>query len=295
MTVNVLSRKAMLAQLSISRWGARRFDDVATNEVLDKHSAKRDVGLFTKRLLAKPAMAEIHRVTAQARAYHHEHTSPWLDDGIRILPNVFYMTYAAKLGEFDAAFWHAVAEFVRQYPKFVEEARIELGSLFVANDYPKASRIKERFSFGVVILPCPDSSDFRSDLDTDVLDDIKTDMNARMEQQLRLTMKDTAERIVETVGHMAERLKAYKPGDKAKGKKTEGHFRDSLVEHVRDLAELLPAFNLADDPRLTAIHKRIMEELCPHEADALREDARKRKRVQASAEQILKDVSTFLT
>ena len=127
-------------------------------------------------------------------------------------------------------------------------------------------------------------------LDADTIEDIKRELEATSDSVLNGAMKDTAKKIAEVVGHMAEKLKTY--GTSAKGKKN--FFTGSLVENVRELADLLPAFNLTNDPNLDAITDRIKRELCVEEAKELRENEAARATVQASAEDILKDVEGLL-
>ena len=57
---------------------------------------------------------------------------------------------------------------------------------------------------------------------------------------------------------------------------------------------MLPAFNFTNDPSLDAITDRIKRELCVEEAKELRENEVVRATVQASAEDILKDVEGLL-
>jgi hypothetical protein len=104
-------------------------------------------------------------------------------------------------------------------------------------------------------------------------------------------MKTTGRQIIETVGHMADKLKEYKNGGDDSPRK---FFLDSLVENVRELADLLPAFNLTDDPKLTGITKRIAKELCAEDAKSLRKNDAARVAVAKSADEIVKEVSKFL-
>lgn len=291
--VNILARKALLTQLSISRWGARRFDDGARDEVTTKHGAKRDVALVTKRLLAKEAMADIHRIAGQARVYHAEHTQPWKYDGVGILPTALYTSYGSWMGEKRDEFFAAVAKFVADYPRFVKEAEKELGTLFKQADYP--TNVRSEFSFSITFFPMPDSSDFRCDLDADDLKALKIHADGWVDEQLRESMSDVGQRITTVVGNLSKRLKAYKPADKKKGKKAEHSFRDSLVEHVKELAELLPAFNLADDPKLANVTKAIQERLADLDPEVLRESTDVRKKAVKEADDILKKVAEFLS
>lgn len=293
--VNVLSKKAVLANFTTSIWGMRRFDKGAAEEILKKHQADNQAGLFTKRLLNKKAMQNVHSIMRAARAYHMQHTLPWMDDGVRILPATLILEYKPQMEKFKAECFQAVGEFVKDYPEYVKQAKKELGSLFKESDYPSAAEVRRRFGFETIITPCPDVTDFRADLDPDLIAEISKDLDVRLDGLLDSALKDAASRISDTVGHMVERLKAYKPGNKEKGKKVEGKFHDSLIEHVRDLAKLLPAFNLSNDPKLESLNKRILKELCPNEPDALREDDALRRKVVKEAEAILKQVSEFMS
>jgi hypothetical protein len=165
--------------------------------------------------------------------------------------------------------------------------------MFDQRDYPSRHDIRALFVLDVKIMPCPDAGDFRVDLAEEHAADIRADVEARVREALDDAMRDTRERILKVVGHMAERLRAYRPAGK-RGDKTEGAFRDSLVDNVRDLAALLPAFNLTNDPLLDRIAEKIRRDLCAHDAETLRQSPTRRKATAERAEAILKDVSEFL-
>jgi hypothetical protein len=292
--VNILARKAVLANLSMSSWGVRRFEDSVAEEIMTKHQADKKLGLFTKRLLNKGAMKDIRQIRTAARIYHNTMTLPWRDDGVRILPTVSYLEYAQQMGKFEREFETAVNKFVKDYPSHIKQAKTELGTLYNEEDYPPAAVVRKRFSLKVDIDPCPDSSDFRAELDPELLKDLGKDLDKRMEEMLNEAVKDAAERVTTVVKHMIERLKSYKPADKKKKSKVEGKFHDSLVENLRELAKLLPSFNLNNDPKLEAIHQLLLKELCIHDPDTLREDVVVRKQTVKKAEDILKKVQEFL-
>jgi hypothetical protein len=86
---------------------------------------------------------------------------------------------------------------------------------------------------------------------------------------------------------MSEKLREYKGEDRT-------FFTASLVENVRELADLLPAFNLTNDPVFDGFAKRIQRELCAEDAKTLRENDKVREVVQKSADDILRDVTALL-
>lgn len=291
---NLLSQKAVLAGLSISGWSARALDRKVTDDTNKRHNATTDAGRFNKLLISAEAMKDINLISGQARSYHYTMTQPWFDEGSRILPTALYAEYAAKVRGFRQDYAKAADAFAKAYPDLKEQRKAALGSMFKEADYPSCDDIRARFEFDLKVMPCPDAADFRTDLAKEHAEDIRADVEARMKEALDIAMKEPVRRIIEVVGKMAERLKAYKPAKPGSGKRTEGIFNDSLVYNIRDLVQLLPAFNLAGDKALDAIIARMKTDLCKEEPGYLRDDAKLRKAVAAKAEAILADAQQFM-
>lgn len=287
-----LSEKAVVAALNISRWTAHRIDKTATSEVNAKHKAQSDAGRYNKMLVAKVHFAKINDVFNEARALHWRMTQPWGDNGSRILSNELYVDYATQMRKLKNKFDEAADKFVKEYPRMVEGARQRLGTLFRKEDYPDQSRIRKKFEFDLTVMPCPDEDDFRIELSEVHAKEIREDLASKMETATSVAMRDAGQRAMTVVEHMIARLSEYKPSTDVG--EAEGVFRDSLVNNIRDLVQLLPAFNLAGDDRLDEITERLRKELCAHDASALRIDDQAREATVKSAESILKQVKQFM-
>jgi hypothetical protein len=288
-----LSRKATLVSVVISQWTARKLDKKVTKEINQSHGAAEDAGRYNKLLIEASRMAKLNGLVSQARNLHYRMTKPWCDEGLRILPNVLHEKFASEFRKIKRDFDRAADEFCRDYPDYVRERKRALNGLFDPKDYPDADEIRDKFKLETRTFPVPDAGDFRSDvLDEDTVEDIRRELVDTSERVLDDAMKDSVDQIVKVVGHMAEKLKAYKTTTGEKGKTT--FFTASLVDNVRELADLLPAFNLTNDPKFDQVAARIKRELCVEDADALRDNDDARKSVQKSAEDILKDVSKLL-
>jgi hypothetical protein len=288
-----LSRKAVLVAVNISMWTARRLDKKVTDEVNQAHNASADAGRYNKLLLNAERLKRLTELVSRARDLHYRMTKPWADEGPRILPNVLYAKFTGQFREIKRDFHTAADDFCRDYPIFVEEAKQRLNGLWKAEDYPSADEIRTKFKLDLTFMPLPEADDFRSDvLDADTVADIRAEITAASEQAEVRSTRDTVDQITKVVGHMAKKLGEYKTNGEGEGRK---FFTDSLVANVRELADLLPAFNLQDDPALTAITERIKHELCAEEAPVLRNNDDVRAVVQKSAEEILADVSRFMS
>ena len=209
-----LSSRAMLCSLSISMWSARKHDPEASEEIAQRHGAQADAGRYHKVLLAKAAFAEIQKIVSDARQEHYFMTLPWDDNGYRVLPAAAYMDHAEKMRELSSRFEPAVEALAMQFGQLVEEARVRLGGLFRAEDYPSPEELWSKFSFETKVMPLPDAGDFRVTLGDEEKDRIKRQITAAVEVSLQVASRELWQRLYEAVSHLAERLQSYKVTEK---------------------------------------------------------------------------------
>jgi hypothetical protein len=285
-----LSRKATLVSVAISQWTARKLDKRVTDKVNRENNASKDAGRYNKLLIEAKRLEKINGIVSKARRLHYTMTKPWCDEGMRILPNVLHGKFADEFRVLKREFNDAADEFCHEYPRFVEERKRALVTLFNAKDYPSVSEIRSKFTLETKVFPVPEADDFRSDvLDADTIEDIKREIAETSDKVLDGAMADTKQQLVKLIGHMSEKLASYKA---KKGKRD--FFTDSLVGNVRELADLLPAFNFNADPAFDQLVARIQRELCIEDAETLRQNDGVRVAVKKSADSILKDVESLL-
>lgn len=291
-----LNERALLIKLRIGVWGASKVDDAATEEVIQDHRAGEGSGKFSKRLVTKGALKEISSVCGQARKVHYALSSPWDDSGSRIITTMAYQKhYTEQISEIGTSFHGAVKRFTKDYPQHIEEAKKQLGTLFNTDDYPPVDKVRRAFKFEVEASSIPDANDFRAKLSDAEVNAISKDIEDRNNQRLQSAMNDVWERIKTMAGAMNDRLNKFKPGGLPySGEKAEGVFKDSLVENMKELADLLPYLNLTNDARITDISKLLNSELCKYTPDQLRLDKKARKATAHAAADIIKKVSVFM-
>lgn len=285
-----LSRKAVLVSVNISQWTARKLDKKVTEDTNDRHHAQKDAGRYNKLLIDPEHLAEITALVSKARKTHYALTQPWVDEGPRILANVMYSKFADEFRTLKREFADAADRFCAGYPVYIEQRKRALNGMFNEADYPGPDEIRSKFDLDYEVTPFLEAADWRSDLDDDIVAEIRADLEAKSVNVVDNAMKHTIAQIVERVGKMATKLAEFKPSG-GKGDPAENTFKDTLVENVRELAEVLPAFNLTNDPKLTEITERIKRELCVEDAKALRKNDGARAVVAKSAEEIVNAVS----
>lgn len=293
MAANLLAQKAVLADVTIHHWTGRKLDKEITDETNKRHNAQEDAGRYNKLLISQEAFNEVYSINNAARTKHRLMTMPWSDAGLRILPATMYDEFAKTFRNYRNDFDTAADSFARNYPNYVNAAKKRLNGMFKADDYPHPNRVRGMFSFHVSVRPVPDMEDFRVSVAQEHAEDMRNNLRADMEAALNDVMKEPVRRIIERVGHMATKLKQYKP--KAGAKRAENTFRDSLVNNVRELMPLLNAFNLTGDKSLGELIKRVEKELTVVDAEVLREDTDTRKAVAKAAEAILKDAQALMS
>ena len=93
-----IASSAMLVELSISTWTARKLDKKVSTQVDLSNSTKTRAGNYNKNLLAGTGFLDtLVKYAANARAWHLSQTLPWSDNGLRLLPMSNFMAYKAQL------------------------------------------------------------------------------------------------------------------------------------------------------------------------------------------------------
>lgn len=278
--MKTLSEMALLANLTISQWTARKYDISVTKKIERDHNTH-NAGRFNKILIAEDALQDISKVASQARAFLRINTLPWGDSGDRILPSTNYFEVVEQLKTFKSEFEVVVSNFSCQYPALKEDARRRLNGMFQEADYPTASNIQSKFNFEVTFLPIPDTDDFRIKLNSEEVNKLRGKMELEISSRFSLATKDIWLRIKEAVGHMVERLSEEK-----------AIFRDSLITNIEELIEILPKLNFTGDKNIYETIES-MKALIIH-PDTLRKSSSIRNKKAQEAKAILDKVSDIL-
>ena len=277
-----LNDRALLVQLKVSQWTARKYDKKATKEVADSNGTTTAAGRYNKSLLPMNDLLDnIHKKTTFIRAKYYENTLPWGMDGTQMLPTSNYLNFMAEFRKERGEWNILVSNFIHGYDSMVLDAQRILGSLYDHRDYPSATDLRSKFDMDVAVFPIP-SSDFRVSIASDELTRIQQDVERRVKDAEQAALKDVWTRLYERVKHMAEKLADPK-----------AIFRDSMVENAREICALLPRLNFSDDPHLETMRQQVEASLIKH-PDALRNDPDLRRDTAAEAKKIMDAMGAFM-
>lgn len=294
-----LAERAMITRLSLGLWSGMAVDPEVSEEVSESHRADlKQAGRYSKRLVANHYMRGISSAANLARQTHRILTLPWTDDGTRILAIRGFTHYTEQMRLRRLACEKAFDDFcdAGNVDNYKKEAKIRLGTMYNADEYPSSGEMRKKFHFRVEMDKVPMANDFRNvkpkDLTAEQVDAIAKDIEARGEERLNKAMKDVFQRVYDVTSKMSEKLRDYKPS--ADGKASENRFRDTLITNALELAELLPSLNVTDDPKITELHKQLKEELGEHSPEILRDDAKARVATAKRAEAIMAKIQKFI-
>jgi hypothetical protein len=287
-----IASSAMLVELSISSWTARKLDKKVSTQVdLDKQTKTR-AGNYNKNLLAGTGFLDtITKYAANARAWHISQTLPWSDNGLRLLPMSNFMTYKQNLTTLETNYQALVDKFIIAYPNLVSAAAFQLGDLFNRDEYPEAEKIVNKFKFNVNYLPVPMAGDFRIEIGEEAKAELVKNCEQAYNDRLNNAMKDAWGRLHECLMRMSERLTVDVVDSdvpESHGKVQKGRiFRDSLVENAVELVDLLKHFNLTGDTNMELARKELATAIMNHDAKDLRENYHARVAVKQKVDDIL--------
>jgi hypothetical protein len=289
-----ITTKAMLVSLTIKAWSGAKIDKRVGQDVAAREGADNDAGHYSKKLVAKDALAEIKAISGEARTKHYEYTLPWSQDGARILPSAMHAKYAADMRQLQDRFELAVKGFMNDYEGQILLAQRRLGGMFVEADYPDPRDIDGKFAWEINVMPIPSGNDFRVSLSQDMTTAIRQDIEAKTGKAVQDATRSLFDRVTKTIAHMAESLEDYgEVIENGKIKKI-NPFRDSVVGNIQELVDLLPALNITGDSTLTTVTEEIKNKLLARTAEELRSMPVVRKEVAQHARKVLEDMEGYI-
>lgn len=276
---------ALLVELNVSQWTARKLDRSTTDElVTNKNAQAKGAARVNKHLFAgRSELDVVGQHVTETRSFVYDNTLPWSDSGIRLLPSAKFMEFNAKLQQAEDKFYGLVTEFVTVYPSLITAQAMALGDMFNRNDYPNPNDIEHRFRFSVNYMPVPASGDFRVDIGNDAQEELRKKLSSLADERVDYAMKDIKGRLLEHLKRMSDRLSIDYVSGEAKPRK----FHDSLLEGAHDLCNLASSLNIINDPQLEDARKALKKAIGGIDVKDLRKDVGARADVKTQVDDIL--------
>lgn len=262
---STLRDKAVAVKLVRKMFNPVAMDKSVTTNV-DKTEGTVRAGRYMKRRLKECSeLQAAQRAFADVYTYVRDNSLPWMDDGVRVVPNANYTDFALGYKDRASKAMDAVKALGDVWDQAVLHDQTVLKGMWDPNDYPSKEEMLDMWQLRLLPMPIPSSADFRIDMD-------ETDKMFLDEQVAKVEADATTyvmKELLTPIKNMAERLSATK-GEKG------AIFRNTLVSNVTDACERAKKLNINNDERINeAVNEvtALLDGLSPEdlrESDALR-------------------------
>jgi hypothetical protein len=259
-----------------------RDEQISAHGITDKKKLTTRMDAFNNR-----ALKDLSNVHATLRKSLRLLMLPWDERGFWIVSN-HRIPQVEKLvsdSQFEAE--EKLEVFLNGLEAHKEGERLIMGSAFREQDYPSVEKLraKHKIEVDIAIVPDPED-DARAGWTTQMRERYKAQLQKQEKEKVSRATADVAARIQDHVSKVLERVAGYT------GKK-DGSFKDSLIQNVRDMASMIPEFNITNDPEIEAVYQKIVRDICVLDPKHLRESKELRDDTAASAQDILDRVGNF--
>ena len=156
-----LADKALLVKLQRSMYQPYAYDDSAT-KLVEQQAGVSNVGRFNKRLFKdNPILKSTNEKFTLLYNTYRKNTVPWLDDGVRMVPNAVYFEFAHEMRGLIQQAKAAADHLESQWDRMVGEDMQRLGALANPADYPPSWEVRSIFDATINFFPVPSTNDFR--------------------------------------------------------------------------------------------------------------------------------------
>lgn len=279
---DILSSKAMVVKLSISRIGTSKKDSVITDKVVEEFSAGKNSGNFNKKLFVKGTLDDLNEICSKMRTYHVGVTLPWNDDGARILPSEKFDEYNTTMLNFKEKFDAFVNAFYNSYDEHIKKAKESLGDMYNPDDYCTKEQVKGKFDLKFIYYPVPSAKDFRIDVSVESLNKVQAQVEQDVSSRFNYAMKSAWDKAKDLISRLISRLE-----DK------DHQLKSRVIDSVREMIPILETFNFNNDPGHSALIEEIKEKICPHTVKDLNIHEIKCKTVVSDAKEILEKINDY--
>lgn len=278
-----IEKRCMIVSLQVGLWLGHRFDKAASLQLTESANAEGDAARVNKLIVQKSAINPIGAAAQAARRHMYANTLPWRDNGDRLLTREMYVRFMDEQGAYAERFKAEVDNFLKKvYPGEIERASFRMGELFNADDYPKVAELRRRFYISLDILPVATANDFRVAIGKDEVARVKADMQATLDQRIQSAQQDIYRRLAELLDAYVTRIKHS------------DSFKGSTVDRLMEFVNIIPAMSLVDDPKLTALHTKIVKQLGGVTAADMRADDKLRRTTSTQAAKIMAEMRGFM-
>ena len=287
-SVPSISSSAMLVELSISLWTARKLDKRASDDVTTTNNADKGVARVTKSLLGNcDELDALVKFGSNVRNMHYNSTLPWSDMGPRLLPTVKFFAYQKMMTQIEAEFNRMVQAFLDAYDLEVAQAQAKLGDLFNHDEYPAAEQLRSKFAFRINYIPLPDAGDWRLDIGNEAVAALQDQYQKHYTAQLDGAMRDIWERLHGVLATLSRQL-----ADQTEDGRTPKIYQ-SVFDRALEVIDLMETCNITGDVNMQLMQRRLANAFKGVTVEAVKDDAYLRRETKQAIDAAIKNLPSL--
>lgn len=279
--MKTLSSSAMLVELNISVWTARKqAKSIASQVDVDNGTKTKVISAYKGLLAGDESLSSIQKLAGFIRTYHMSVTSPWTDAGQRLLSTGMFITYRQEMSRLENEYWGLVNQFLPEYGVKISAAAFQLGALFNRDEYPDVDQVQHKFGMSVRYTPVPESGDFRVDVTNEAMNDLKDQYDTLYKSNLDKVNKDAWDRLHKVLTQLSFGLRTDENGK-------QGKIYSSVVENAQELCSMLTYFNVSEDTQLEAMRIKLEDTMMGLDAKDIKDSDYIRGTVKQTVDEML--------
>lgn len=285
MTIEKLASRAVLVQLHIHLCKGKTRDLRAKRIVQNETGADANFGTVIRNIIPSAYMNPILAAADKLYRRHRELTSPWSNDGARIMSKKMVFKYPELIQAVADEFFHpAVDNLFSDWDKIVDESRRSLKSLFNPADYQNPCALRKKFSFETPIFPVPTKDHFILDWAGDYANSLIADFERNTATLTETAITDPINRTITSLQTLTERLSSYGPGKR---------LHESILTQTQELLDLLPSLILDNDEEILAATSNAETLLSLTTIETLRDSEYARQETIQTAQQTIQNLENL--
>jgi len=268
-----LNNHALLVRFTKSAWGITKKDKEASAKLVQETGAKASMLGVYKKLIdpGQPQFKAITKNQGVASNIFRSMAGPWdkAKGGYWIITTKGLPQLETVMDNLEEKHDKLVGEFIQALPGILADAEAKGGTTYDASLIPSPEEIRAKFQFNLereVLARGEDNAVLN--LSKKMRDDIGNEAKAKEAARFKGVLDHVEETVREKLGEMLVNLREY--GDSIKGTKRKRSFKDTQIDHMKGLCDLLPALNITGDQRLAKLAQDIAKHLTQTSADDLR-------------------------
>ncbi len=239
----------------------------------------------SKTLLDSEELKAITKADSKVRVWLKEVCHPF-EKGLSLVPHKLVDTVNEKLKLHKLERMKLVTDFVAVYPRLREEARINLGSLYHADDYPEPDYVANVFSFDWRLITIGAPNELKT-----ISEALFLEEKERQEVQFRIASEEITKLMRQTLYDLVHGLED-KLSPTEDGKKR--IIRQTGIDKMQTFFEMFDMKNVTNDTELARLVEQAKAIMAGTSAEQLRTDEELKEKIRSGMEGITNQLSTMI-